>query len=322
MLQLYVWGEGTEISVICPESLACSWLLASSKKPYEIIPSNNTNISDINKLPVLIVDDEKYHGFQEISRYIDLYPGDKVISNRNLTPEQELLNLGLINVVQRKIEYINQYNLYINTRNYEKYTRKLFLKYLPFPMMYNQPLKYYKDAQEQIKRLGLNPNKVGFFSLSGLDVAQTEVFNDENDDDDEASSVALSALHEKLMLAKSREKELLKESKNSLKCLNLINEYLGYFMNKDSKYVFEGTSLSSSEVLLFAYISALTYSELPDPFIANYLKMKYPEYLLFVEENIAKLNSLVDKSRFRPPTVEETPSLTNEVKYRLGYIEY
>lgn len=335
MLQLHVWGSGSIVSVISPECLASSWLLSMSLTPdqFEIITSSNTNISDIHKLPVLIDDDIKYQGYVPISRYIEeISKEHKPPVNEVFMYSTNLINMSLLNLNLTKIEYINQYNLFMNVKNYEKFTRKLFQKYFPFPMMYNQPLKFYNNAQAQIKLLGLANNKTSFFSLAG---AQTETVNDEYSDDED-NEMALSALHERKLLAKSKEKEMLKETRNSLRCLHLINEYLEFYvkifedMNKsDTKvtgseygYIFTQNKISTSELLLYSYIYSLTYEELPDKFLANYLQLKYPKMSEFIREKTQFFNENLSNANFRSPRGIEAPTLVNEIKYLTGFIEY
>ncbi|ABN66390.2 predicted protein [Scheffersomyces stipitis CBS 6054] len=337
MIQLHVWGCGTEISVISPECLAASWLLTDSlsntSEEYEIVTSSNTNVSDIGKLPVLTTAERKLQGFEEISKYILETYGDTNFVSKELSTHNQLVNKALIAKLQYKVEYIHQYNMFVNSRNYEKYTTKLFQKYLPFPMMYNQPLKLHQNAQEQVQLLGLNKNKTGFFDFSGSvnnsEIAETEYINDENEEQDE---VALSALHERQLVAKSKEKSLLRESKNSLKCLHLLNDYLDYFSklyeklngNKNSYgFIFDQKRASSCEILLCAYVYSLTYEDLPDRFIYNYLKIKRPDFTEFIATCTQRWNTQLQiEDAVRGPENEETPSLWNEVKYQTGIVHY
>ena len=83
-------------------------------------------------------------------------------------------------------------------------------------------------------------------------------------------------------------------------------------------------AISSSELLLFAYIHSLCLPELPDKFIANYLTLKYPKFLAFIYDTTTKLNERLykDKSIFREPQGIEVPNLWNELKYSTGYVKY
>lgn len=350
MLELHVWGVKGQISVISPESLASSWLigthLKAHKVPYNIVTSCNTNMSNSEVLPLLICTETraKYEGYSRIAEYIsEKYPGgeSQFLPDTQLDKRQQLINASLISYVENKVKYLNEYNLYINTRNYEKYTRKLFQHYFPFPMMYNQPLKFYHNAQEEVRMVGLTANKVGFFSMSGnLEevIPETEYFNEANSSDVEDNSegedeVAITTLHEKQILANSKKKSLVRELKNSMKCLNSINHYITHILDlyKDLRpesescfsYLFsESNQLSSSELLLLAYIQCLNHDDLPDKFISNYLQLKFPKFVDFTSTTTKDLNKFLQPSQFRDPQGDETPSLWNEIKYLLGLITY
>lgn len=338
MMELHVWGTDGVISVISPECLASSWLLnlqlTPQKVPFKIVTSSNTNLADSGVLPLLIGEDgSKHEGFERIADHISKkYPGStRLVSLQD--SKQKLTNASLMSYINNKIRFLNQYNLYINTKNYEGYTRKLFQHYFPFPMMYNQPLKFYHTAQDQVRIIGLNINKVGFFSVSGTyedQVAETEYFNQDIDDvDGEVDEVAISALHEKQLISKSKKKSILREAKNSLKCLNLVNEYLTDVILLGSGEtpapdfsLFEVDKLSTSELLLYAYIYTLTYSELPDGFIRNYIAMKFPEFSSHAFGITEELNQGLVPEIFRGPVGDEVPSLYNEIKYCIGYTGY
>ncbi|SGZ57873.1 CIC11C00000005820 [Sungouiella intermedia] len=338
MLELHVWGLEGEISIIDPESLACAWLLSIHLVPqlinFKIVTSSNTNLSHSGRLPLLLERQDRirrFEGFSAISDHISTnYASDntKFVRDEKLSAREQLINLSLISYVDSTIRYINQYNLYVNTQNYELYTRKLFLKYLPFPMMYNQPLKFHNTACEQVKLIGLGVNKIGMFSIHGGEVAETETINEDEEDE----LVAISALHEKQIIAKQKSKNALKETRNSLKCLHLLNTYVAKVellfkeLNPDSPvefaHLFRSKKISSSELLLYAYFCCLTYSELPDTFILKYLEDKFPAFWKFASTIIEALNSGVVKEKFRAPAGVEVPSLWNEIGYTVGAFLY
>lgn len=344
MIQLHVWGADKQVSIIDPESLASAWLLSIHLTPqkiqYNIVTSCNTNLTDSGRLPLLLVVEsgsrKKYEGFCEISSYISLkYPAEntKYVPNDKLSATDQLANFSLIAYLNNTIKFINQYNLYVNTENYENYTRKLFKLYLPFPMMYNQPLKFLKAASEQVKTIGLGVNKGSFFSISVADeneTSETETFNTENDD--EKDSVAISSLHEKVLLAKLKDKAILRESRNSLRCLNALGEYVSHIeslfgqLNPNSPvdfaHLFRAKKISSSELLLYAYLHTLTSEQLPDRFIAAYLPKKSPAFWKFAQTIVEALNSSLVPDKFREPEGSEIPSLKNEMLYLTSLVRY
>lgn len=315
MYELQVWGIEGEISVISPECLASAWLLSEKfGEEFVIIPSNNTNYSEIGRLPVLIDDitKKKYQGFEEIAGLIGFEPD-------NL--ELELFNQSLIKLLLNEFEILNQFNLYINTKNYSNYTIKLFKNYLPFPTMYNQPLKFRTYAQNMVQILGLHGNKRGLFNFTNSSVATTDTENiDETDDDgDETSQVALTGLHEKQLLKKSKQRNLLQESKNSFKCLNILNTELNSILEMYKKY--PSLENNTNKYLLHAYLFSFMNKDLPDQFIKNNLFSKNQSFMETVVEESNNRNEKL-KSYFSSPKIHQIPSLLNEIKYITGFIQY
>lgn len=295
-MKLHVWGSDG-ISIISPECKAAAWLLANGQFDITIVTSCNTNLAATGRLPVLVTESGRYEGFERIAAYVT---------------RLELADHAGISFVEEHLHPINQYNLYINTKNYEQHTRKLFKHYFPFPMMYNQPLRLYNDAQETIKTIGLGVNKIGFFSMSGNfeEPVPTELVDDEEPSDE----VAISALHEKQILAKSKRSTELRESRNSLKCLTLLGQYL-------AQLVPHVKPDSSTEYLLYAYIWLMT-QDLPDNFVRTYLEAKMPDFYSGAREKITGWEQALAKLTIRSPTGPEVPSLWNEVQYQTGVLAY
>ncbi|QBM88909.1 sorting and assembly machinery component 37 [Metschnikowia aff. pulcherrima] len=339
-MELHVWGKSS-ISIIDPESRAAAWLLCLHLAPqdvaFKIVPSSNTNIAVTNKLPVLIVRrsgvSQKYEGFSCISSFVsENYPSDtKFIPNGKLSSLELLANIAFTTYLSRTFHYINQYNLYVNSKNYELYTRKLFLKYLPFPMMYNQPLKFHEQACEQVQIVGLGVNQTLLFSFaSEKEVADTELVHCDSDEDED--EVAISAMHEKVILTKEKNKALLRETKNTLRCLRLLDGYVSHVvglfkeLNEEAPvefaHLFRPKKISSSELLLYSYFYSLTSIALPDRFVARYLETKFPAFWRFANTITEALNLTLKREHFRDAQGAEVPSLWNEVNYMLGLYKY
>ncbi|KAI5960147.1 SAM37 [Candida pseudojiufengensis] len=290
MIQLHVWGYQDEVSIISPHCIATTWLLnlvlTPLNVPFKIITSNNTKLSELNQLPVLIIsEDEKYDGYYSIAKYLVKTYNP---SNLYITSDfkENLLNISIINYLETRFEYINLYNLCSNKQNYENYTRKLFTKYFKFPWMYNQSLKFYNESIEKIKILGLNSkNSNNFFKFDKENdnevIAETETFNDDDNElivekEEEEGIKPISGLHEKSLLQKSKTKQILKESKASMRFLLLLEKYLKQLQSlkkekSDQQFFFDEDLPSPSDILFSAYLYCLTYEDLPDKFIKNYL---------------------------------------------------
>ncbi|CAI5756848.1 unnamed protein product [Candida verbasci] len=313
MLQLHVWGINNSISIISPECIAISWLISKSNLEYEVILSNNTNLSNLNKLPCLISETNQYNGFNEILNFIM----DDVYTPKNA--EDQLINQSLTCFILNNFEVLNQYNLFMNGKNYEKYTRKVIVQFYPFPMMFNKSLKLYNNAEQLVKLSGLGKKAgsgISFLKFANNEkeeeICQTETFNDELDDvdenevEDEKRTKAISSLHEKQLLKKQQTKKILQESRSTMKCLNLLNQYLTSItkLKGDKKYLI-GDKLSSSEILLAAYLFCLTSDQLPDRFIYNYLTHK-TQVSNFIKDIRNEFNINVDEiNKFRQPIGNE-----------------
>lgn len=342
ILELHVWGD-KEISIIEPECIAAAWLLSihlvPQKVQFKIVKSNNTNLAESERLPLLIApwanSYRKVEGFTEIADYISTqYPLDstKFVPDGKLTSKDQLVNSCLQSYIKKSLHNVHQYNLYVNTKNYENYTRKLFLHYLPFPMMYNQPLKFHRDACEQVKLIGLGNNKSSFFSFGGGDeddVGDTELVND---DKEESTEVPISALHEKVLLAKSKDKSLMREARNSFKCIALFHSYIKHTIKLfeelnpslpvEYAHLFKAKKVSSSELLLYAYIYAITFSELPDQSLTDHMKAEFPAFSTFATTITTALQGNVKAEHTRAAKGNEVPSLWNEVGSLVGLILY
>lgn len=335
-MKLHVWGKGTEVSIIEPECLAAAWLLSIHLLPqnvdFEIVTSNNTNIGTTGRLPVLIDNNgNKHETFYSIASFIsNQYPTEntKFVPDQKLSDQDQFINLMLMSYLDTSFKFIHQYNLYVCTANYELYTRKLFGQYLPFPMMYRQPNRLHEIACEQVRHIGIGINRSGLLQLGS-----SEVYEDEDEDDLDANDkVAVSALHEKVLLAKKKGKFALKEARNSLKCLHLLGEQASHIqslfteLNPDSPvqyaHMFRAKKVSSSELLLYSYIACMTSLELPDQFVARFMEAKFPALWTFSQTISMALNSTLLIDKFRAPIGAEVPSLWNEAGRLAGMIQY
>ncbi|KAG7195457.1 uncharacterized protein KQ657_003219 [Scheffersomyces spartinae] len=339
-MKLHIWGQGIEPSVISPECIASAWLICQvlDSTEFQIVTSNNTNISDIGKLPVLITkDDGKLNGYEDIANY--LLKGDN-LKGKIIKAEDQVLDFTLMHFLQTRFDALNKYNLYGDTKNYEIYTRKLYPKFLPFPMIYNQPSKLHTEALEQAQLFGLGSKSLGFLGFLGLAktsdeiIPDTEYINSSQDNDEEEEDYdhddgkeqkPISSLHEAQLIQKSKKKALLKETRTSIKCMNLLGKYLGQLTILSEKNEFKfGTSerITPSELLFLAYMYALTYDGLPNRFLFQYLSTQKKHILDSVKVPIQDFQKNMEFSTFTQPSSSESPSLWNEILYQFNKLTY
>lgn len=314
MLLLHVWGDATGVSVLSPQCLAASWLLTTVTDDYEVVTSSNTNLSDTRRLPVLYTDDgAKQHGYREIAHF--------------LTGQFPSLNeLVLINSCFEQLHIIHLYNIYVSPTNYAQFTRKQFQKYLPFPMMYNQPLKFYAEALAEVELVGLGPASSSFFSMGTSNKVPPTELVPESDSEEEFSE-PLSALHEKLLIAKSKLNSSLSESKNIMKCSRLLSRYmdgiLQVYRNLNEKdgfgFLQKKGPPCAGEILLYAYISCLL-APFPDDTIRLALRTNYSHVVQFIEKQVSQFEDKATVKGWRVPIGKEVPGLLNQIMFISGVL--
>lgn len=298
--------------MISPECLACAWIVSLIQEEIEIVPSNNTNLSLSGKLPVLITDSQQYEGFLPVSTFLSTFSGeDDFIGALKLSKKDQLFNRALITYIDNKLRYLTQYNLYISPMNYEKYTRKLFKYYLPFPMMYNQPLKFYNSAQEEVKIIGIGKPTKGLFNFA----------SDNIDDDSIDTTTPISKLHERTILAKNKQRLSVRESRNALRAMNLMNEYvkeiIEFYQESNQGFQLIAGKFTSSELLMLAYLNTNYHESLPNQLLHQTIKSNHPNFYEFSKQAIDNLNERL--ITLTNPKSHQLPTLFNEIKYQLGY---
>lgn len=295
-MQLHVWGTTVPLP-ISPESVACTWLLSifvPHHVEFEIVTSNNTNLASCN-LPLLVVGHRRIEGFAAIANYLSSeYDTDttRFVPRSRLSADDQLSN-GLLQSYLEKLDGINKYNLYVNSANYENFTRPHVSLLFPFPMKYNQPLRMHREACEQARLVGLNVE-------------------------------ADEPVGELLDFIKRKPKEL-REKRYSLRCMGLFGEIIKLVMDLFKElnpelpvafaHLFRPKKVSSSELLLYAYIHCICCEELKDQFLREYLKSEFGDFWRFAQTIIEALNAGLKPERIREPRGNEVPNLWNQVRF-------
>lgn len=306
MIQLHVWGQDQEVSPVFPECVASAWLLGqvTIDEEFEIVTSSNTNVAATRALPVLIASDgSKHHGYIAIAR---LLLGGRLPS---------LIDYALANACLENLQVIHLYNLFVCGGNYEGYTRPQFQKYLPFPMMYNQPLQLHTYALERVRLAGLGPSSTGLLG-----------FIKDNEETNEIGEKTrpLSALHEKLLLSKAKKSSSIQETKLNMKCSRLLTQYLtqiiSIYREQQGEQVetllhpLSGPSNASiGEILLCAYVTSLQL-KVPNQAISNTIAAEFPQLAKFATTQTSQYNREFAHTQRRVAIGDEAPTFFNEVK--------
>ncbi|ODV59390.1 uncharacterized protein ASCRUDRAFT_71747 [Ascoidea rubescens DSM 1968] len=200
----------------------------------------------------------------------------------NSSISDELLNFGLISIINDSLKVINYYYYYINDENYNNYTCSVFKDGLSFPLNFYLPSSYKKIAEDSTIIIDLSNDKKNKVEVE-LDKRLEEELN----------LPKLSSLHSDLYEKNLTKLKLLKKTKINLRCLNLIENFLQDIDIYESYHNFDnntqksnflfGNQITSSDIYLISNIISLNNKDLPDNFIHSYLNLKYPKLIQLAE---------------------------------------
>lgn len=310
-MELHCWGSAEGEHPFHAESTAAIWYLLLSGLEFSIVPSSNHFKWE---LPCLLDDGKQTSGFDNIVRYLE----PRFNLDSRLKMDHRVVNLGLKSLIRDKLNVITQYTLFLNKDNYENYTRGMFKNFLPFPMQYMPPLNFKSEATRICLQMGLNPD-TGIV-ITEDDNRYREILETEAQLKQTPSMGMLYTSKQKQQLSKVF---LEKNTINNMRALNLFENYLGHITNLkqdlvtvNNAFVF-GENISTSDLLFFAHVKAVSFKDLPNQFISikfqDFTPELYERYLAFekmIEERL-KIVTVVT------PEPQDYPSLFNYCKYKV-----
>jgi sorting and assembly machinery component 37 len=269
---------------------------------FEVVTSNNTDLSPSGSLPTLKHQEGQVDGYLDIIRYLNAQGYS--LENR-LNKEHSAINEGLILYVQDRFQLITDYTLFLNKDNYEKYTRGLYSRYLPFPMQYNTAIASRSKAKLSCGRAGLkveDKTEVEEEMMKNVpSVSKVQKMNYE------------SMIEDKLTLRNSvTNMSCIKEIQSSLEKVVQLKKELG----GESIYLF-GDSVTSSDLIIMAHLYGWTHKDLPDQFISTYLIRCFPHWLNILQRTMSQVEPLLENIQIRGPMFWESPNLFNSVRHLL-----
>ncbi|EDW81000.1 uncharacterized protein Dwil_GK11255 [Drosophila willistoni] len=149
MLHVYKgeWG----LPSIDYECLRALCLLRFTRCPMDVETNANPLRSGAGKLPYLQVGNEKFVGYRQIKRVLDLegYPIDV-----RLNAKQKHLSTTYADWVFTHLHAYYHYFLFGEPNNYDTVTRGLYAKRTPFPFNFYYPATYQREALDVVQVLG------------------------------------------------------------------------------------------------------------------------------------------------------------------------
>ncbi|EDO15888.1 hypothetical protein Kpol_1019p8 [Vanderwaltozyma polyspora DSM 70294] len=215
---IHLWGYDNVPSLISPESIALFWFLNTklndeTLNDIEIVFSNNVGMSATGKLPILIQDELEVFGFANITNYlIKLNSTD----GKNGDEGESLLETALFAFLENKINILVDYQLYLDKKNYDSFTRKQFPKLMYWPMWNYTPSLKRSEVRSNFE------NVIGYLPHS-----DDKDYLDEKDDlEDVAADMAQSKTFKIKNKLKQRKREELKAIGYNLQFNNRLVELL------------------------------------------------------------------------------------------------
>ncbi|EDW96674.1 metaxin-1 homolog isoform X1 [Drosophila yakuba] len=130
------------------ECLRALCLLRFTRCPMDVQTSSNPLRSGAGKLPYLQIGNQKFAGYRQIKRVLDLegYPIDA-----HLSTKQKHLSTAYANWVFTNLHAYYHYFLYGEPHNFDTTTRGLYAKRTPFPFNFYYPSSYQREACDVVQ---------------------------------------------------------------------------------------------------------------------------------------------------------------------------
>lgn len=291
-MELHVWGD-THVSPLFPECVAAAaWTHRHVPGEVVVVALSNTNLSPSGRLPVLRHRGVVVDGYALIVEYLHEQFPDR-------SPAPSLEDLAMVAFAASKLELIAQYVLYCHGDNYAGYTRAQFKHYLPFPMMYNQPLQFAGSAERWCETVGLHEAASFMPSFGGSGATPSAPVSD-------ADEVVLSKLHAAQTLKKQQERRLVREYQFAMRSLRIMKEYMDELGAPPQPP-------TAGSVRVAALLASVCNPQLPDGFMRSFVEELYPEWFAAAQalEDDGAGNAL--EAQAAQPA--DRPTLWNEACY-------
>ncbi|KAH8755255.1 Tom37 C-terminal domain-containing protein [Hyaloscypha finlandica] len=270
MLELHVWGPAFGLPSLDAHCLAAIAYLqqAVPRGKWQLIASCNPALSPTNELPALRNGDIWIGGFRNIFHYLAQCSAGEWVLDAGL-PEQEGADcIAFSSFVESHGQPLIDLSLYVS-QNYTTTTQPLYSALLPFPLPYLTPPSIRATAKLRTAHLG----------LSSLDI----------DSDDSTPPPSQSIIPESLRRPRSTVSSLLAASPEASAQIRLdalataFLEPLEKLRAKKQLFVSE-SQFTSLDCLVLGYLSLMLVPDLPQPWLAQCLKKKFPSLCAWTEE--------------------------------------
>ncbi|CAG8972153.1 hypothetical protein HYALB_00009701 [Hymenoscyphus albidus] len=271
VLELHVWGPAFSLASIDPHCLAAIAYLqqAVPRGKWALIATSDPALSPTNELPALRNGDIWIGGFRNIFYYLAQYSSGEWVLDAGL-PELEGADcIAFSSFVESHGQPLIDLSLYVSSVNYTTTTRPIYNTIQSFPLPYLTPPAVRAAAKERTAHLG----------LSSLDL-DTQDGEPQGDASFIPASLRKRATTVTSLIAQNP------EITARIKLDVLAKDFFGPLQKLKGKkrYLLSNTTFSSLDCLALGYLSLMLVPELPQLWLAQTMRKKYPELCAWTEE--------------------------------------
>ncbi|PQE25346.1 mitochondrial import receptor subunit (Tom37) protein [Rutstroemia sp. NJR-2017a BBW] len=271
VLELHTWGPAFGLPSIDAQCLATIAYMRKviPRGQWSLVASSDPTLSPTNELPALRNDNVWIGGYRNILEYIKEYSKGKWVLDAGLRDEDAADCTAYSTFVEVHGQPLLDLSLYVSSQNYSKITRPIFNTIQPFPLPYLTPPHIRGVAKKRTEYLG----------LSALDL----------DAEGNENAREKSIIPESLRIGRQTVSSLLAASPETNAQIRLVSLATEFFeplqeLKAKKKFLVSNTQFSSLDCLAFGFMSLMLYPQLPQPWLARTMRIKFPDLCKWVEE--------------------------------------
>ncbi|KAJ9644124.1 hypothetical protein H2201_007101 [Coniosporium apollinis] len=293
MLELHIWGPAFGLPSIEPECIAAVAYLNRTipNGEWTLYADHDTSLSPNRDFPALRGGDTWIAGFNSIVHYLRHRPTYSVDPDENLNPGQRADNIAYTSLLSQHAAPLLALTLYTTHANYYHCTSSAWTTILPPHLNYTIPPARRRAARALTAHLG----------LQGLDVEDVDDSPLGQPGSNQSISGAYASERKKLeagarpgviplgkrsgvlgALQKPEYTTRFKLDALAGETLGPLNDLLG---EKPRLLSDEDEGVTSLDCLALGYLSLMLYPPLPQPWLAETLRSKYPRLEAYIRRS-------------------------------------
>ncbi|KAJ6269823.1 Eisosome component PIL1-domain-containing protein [Bipolaris maydis] len=283
VLELHVWGPAFGLASIEAECIAtiayCHRVIPAGE--WSLVASHNPTVGTAEILPILFDDGvATASGFEDIVAYLRNYPTVTNDIDADLSSTQRTDRTAFGTFLQATATPLVDLSLYVSAENYNKTTTSAYTAILPWYANYTVPPRRRDLARMRTAHMGL--------SSLDVDTSAEEEFapgrgtaSSEYEAAKRAAGIPTESQPRSLNIGRGRGLGGLlggqvyaarfRLDALSAELLDPLSDLLG-----KHKYLFRGDQPSSLDCLAFGYLSLLIYPPVPQAWLRETIRAKYP----------------------------------------------